>query len=226
MLPEITPEDIYSIAEIVMRISLAALFGGMVGYEREATNRPAGFRTHVLVCVGAALAMMTGEHAARLFPGSEPTRVGAQVVSGIGFLGAGTIMRAGFNVRGLTTAASLWAVSCVGLACGIGFYSGAIAVGVSIFIIMTIFKRVERGMWEKNTFKTAVIRSRKVRRSLTELNALFGSLGVEVKHLEFQDSPREGESIMRFTIRMPNCSIPELNAMIEGVPDVIGASIE
>jgi len=113
------------------RMSLAAVLGGVIGYERQHSHRPAGLRTHVLVAVGAALVMCTSEYAALRMGVSDVTRMGAQVISGIGFLGAGTILREGFTVKGLTTAASLWAVSCIGLAVGIGFWSGAlIATGV------------------------------------------------------------------------------------------------
>jgi putative Mg2+ transporter-C (MgtC) family protein len=109
--------------EILLRMVLAAALGGFIGYEREHLNRPAGFRTHILVCVGAALVMMTSQYLAYRYPGDtiDLSRLGAQVISGIGFLGAGTIIRDGFNVRGLTTAASLWAVSCVGIAVGSGY---------------------------------------------------------------------------------------------------------
>ena len=128
--------------EILARLLLAVLLGGFVGYEREHANRPAGFRTHILVCVGAALVMVTSEYMVRKYSISavDPARLGAQVVSGIGFLGAGTIIRDGVNIRGLTTAASLWAVSCVGIAVGSGFYAGAAIATIFIFLTLIILK--------------------------------------------------------------------------------------
>lgn len=112
----------YTIISIV-RLCLAALLGGIIGYEREHSHRPAGFRTHILVAVGSAVVMLTAVYMSERYPDHlDISRMPAQVVSGIGFLGAGTILREGFSVKGLTTAASLWAVSCVGLAVGSGFF--------------------------------------------------------------------------------------------------------
>ena len=128
---------------VVVRLILACFLGGLIGYERESTNRPAGFRTHILVCVGAALIMIAAENISQKYAGVtniDPTRLGAQVISGIGFLGAGTIIREGVNVRGLTTAASLWTVSCVGIAAGAGFYSGAVIATAIIYITLMLLK--------------------------------------------------------------------------------------
>ncbi len=127
----------------LIRLVLAAAMGGLIGWERSHTNRPAGLRTHVVVCIGAALIMILSEYM-RLIYGNEVdlTRMGAQVISGIGFLGAGTIIKEGFNVKGLTTAASLWVVSCIGLALGSGFYSGAIIATLLIYFTLMIMKNI------------------------------------------------------------------------------------
>ena len=111
--------------EIALRLGLAIIFGGAVGFERESQNLPAGFRTHILVCVGATLIMMVSAYG---FTGPlsemvDPSRIAASVVTGIGFLGAGTILRQRGSIRGLTTAASIWAVSAIGLAVGSAFIS-------------------------------------------------------------------------------------------------------
>ena len=130
----------------LIRLFAAAVLGGVIGYERQSSHRPAGLRTHMLVAVGAALVMCTGAYIEMASPGSsDPARLGAQVISGIGFLGAGTILREGFSVKGLTTAASLWAVSCVGLAVGIGFFPGAvIATAVMYLTLHALNKMVKR----------------------------------------------------------------------------------
>lgn len=126
-----------------LRLVLAAVLGGFIGHEREHTNRPAGLRTHALVCVGSALIMLVSEYAYTLYGNMvDPTRLGAQVISGIGFLGAGTIIKEGFNVKGLTTAASIWVVSCIGLALGMGYYSGAIMATGLIYCTLLILKKI------------------------------------------------------------------------------------
>jgi putative Mg2+ transporter-C (MgtC) family protein len=111
--------------EALLRIVLAGVLGGLIGLERELREREAGLRTHLLVAVGAALFTIAGAYG--FDSGTvDPTRVAAQIVTGIGFLGAGAIIRQGFSIRGLTTAATLWVVAAVGLSAGAGYYSGAV----------------------------------------------------------------------------------------------------
>ena len=130
-----------------VRLLLALLCGGILGIERGRKKRPAGFRTYMLVCMGSALVMITSQYISQIYGQSDLTRMGAQVVSGIGFLGAGTIMVTGRNqVKGLTTAAGLWAVACLGLALGIGFYSGAIISCILILFVMTILHKLDNYM--------------------------------------------------------------------------------
>lgn len=135
-----------NMASIGFRIMLAIIIGGIVGLERGRKNRPAGFRTYILVCLGAALVMMTNQYVYIRYNVSDPVRLGAQVISGIGFLGAGTIILTGKNqIKGLTTAAGLWTAACSGLAIGIGFYEGAILGGVAIiFTVSGLHKFDER----------------------------------------------------------------------------------
>ena len=132
------------ILEICLRLVCAMLVGLVIGTEREYTHRPAGMRTHILVALGACVISITGElifnHYSGLGATPDPARLSAQVVTGVGFLGAGTIMREGPTVKGLTTAASLWAVACLGLAAGFGYYALAIFGMVFIFVTLTIFE--------------------------------------------------------------------------------------
>ena len=129
---------------IIVRIILAVLVGGVIGLERERKNQPAGLRTYILVCLGACLVMMTNQYICRMFEGGDPSRLGAQVISGIGFLGAGTILvTRNYQVRGLTTAAGLWTSACIGVAIGIGFYEGAVITGLTLLFIMFVFKWVD-----------------------------------------------------------------------------------
>ncbi|MGI6096573.1 MAG: MgtC/SapB family protein [Dethiobacteria bacterium] len=137
--------------QVIVRLAAAAVLGGLVGLERERINRPAGFRTHILVCVGSALFMLVsiygfGGGFADVSDGVEldPSRIAAGVVTGVGFLGAGTIMRQGNRVRGLTTAASLWVVSAIGLSVGAGFYLGAVVTTALILVSLLILGGVEK----------------------------------------------------------------------------------
>ncbi|MEA5026774.1 Protein SapB [bioreactor metagenome] len=131
-------------ASIVFRFVLALLIGGILGIERGHKKRPAGFRTYMLVCVGSAMVMMTNQYVYQVYQTSDLVRMGAQVVSGIGFLGAGAILVTGRNqVKGITTAAGLWAAACSGLAIGIGFYEGAMIGAVAIIFIMAAMHNLD-----------------------------------------------------------------------------------
>lgn len=129
---------------VTVRLILSLLCGGILGVERGRKKRPAGFRTYMLVCMGSTLVMLTNQYIATIYGGTDPSRMGAQVISGIGFLGAGTIIVTGRNrVKGLTTAAGLWAAACVGLALGVGFYTGALGGCLLIFVVMALLQRMD-----------------------------------------------------------------------------------
>lgn len=137
-------EDLNTVS-IFCRLALALLCGGIIGLDRGYKKRAAGFRTYMLVCVGATLVMTTNQYIYLNFGASDPARLGAQVISGIGFLGAGTIIvTRQHQVIGLTTAAGLWASACMGLAIGIGFYAGALMGSGFIFIIITAMNGLDR----------------------------------------------------------------------------------
>lgn len=145
--------DIMSINDtsIILRLLLSIVLGGVIGFERGRSGRPAGFRTHILVCLGSSLAMMTNQFIIQEYGAGDPTRIAAQVVSGIGFLGAGTIIVTGrHQVKGLTTAAGLWATACMGLAIGIGFYKAAIISCVLIFFVTVVLHRLDNTMLSKS----------------------------------------------------------------------------
>ena len=151
-----------TIYEIILRIFMAIVIGGIIGYERGHHNRPAGFRTHILVCLGATIVSMIQDQlrvnilkytilhpeVAQVLK-TDLGRIGAQVVSGIGFLGAGTIMRDKGIIGGLTTAASIWATGCLGLSIGWGFYYLAVPSGIAIIIVLVTLKKLER-YWIEN----------------------------------------------------------------------------
>lgn len=127
----------------IIKILLAVLIGGVIGLEREAINRPAGLRTHILVCVASALIMDVNIKLIVGYVNADPVRMGAQVISGMGFLGAGTIIKEGVTVKGLTTAAGLWSVACLGLVIGAGYYMLALFAVVIMWITLKVFSRFE-----------------------------------------------------------------------------------
>jgi len=128
---------------ILLRLALAVICGGVLGLERTRKRRPAGLRTYMLVCIGAAVSMMTAQFMSQTF-GGDPGRLPAQVISGIGFLGAGTIMVTRYyKVKGLTTAAGLWVSACMGLAIGIGFYFGAVVTCLVLIFVMIFADKFE-----------------------------------------------------------------------------------
>ena len=134
--------------EVVVRLLLAVVLAGLVGLERESKGREAGFRTHILVCMGSTLVMLTGLNlVGSLHAGGvvvDPTRMAAQVVTGVGFLGAGAIIRTQDSIRGLTTAAGLWAAAGIGLAVGSGFYVGAVAATLIVLIALFSLSSIEQ----------------------------------------------------------------------------------
>lgn len=140
--------------DALIKLGVTTILSGFIGFEREHSHRPAGFRTHILVAVGSSLVMLTSVY---IFDSQgmtgDVTRMSAQVLSGIGFLGAGTILREGFSVKGLTTAASLWAVACIGIAVGAGFYAGALVATFVIYLTLNSLKRfIVRGSAGKLLF--------------------------------------------------------------------------
>jgi len=129
---------------ITVRVLMSMLCGGGIGIERGRARQPAGMRTYMLVCMGAAMVMMTGQYMFNEFHTGDPARLGAQVISGIGFLGAGSIIISGkTKIRGLTTAAGLWTSACIGLSIGIGFYEAGIVATLAVLLIMTQLKKLE-----------------------------------------------------------------------------------
>lgn len=142
--------------ETLLKLILIVFLSGFIGFERESWNKPAGFRTHVLVGISAVLVMVCGDYLYEQ-TGADPTRIPAQLLSGIGFLGAGTILREGFNVKGLTTAAGLLAVTCVGLSVGAGYYLGAIIATAVVYAVLSYSHVLSDKLEHYNFFSLEII---------------------------------------------------------------------
>ncbi|MBQ0004505.1 MAG: MgtC/SapB family protein [Clostridiales bacterium] len=182
--------------EILIRLLISVVVGGVIGLERGKTRRPAGFRTHMLVCVGSCVVMMTNLFLYTSGLDTDPARLGAQVITGVGFLGAGSILlTTGNRVKGLTTAAGLWASACLGLAIGAGFYVAAVVGSILVFLSLTLFHQIENQIYNLSRTLNLYIETvdypafRALRRELREQ-------GVEIQSFEFEsDTIAEKNSI-------------------------------
>lgn len=191
--------------ELLVRLILSAIIGGSIGIEREVSNRPAGLRTHILVSVGSTLIMMVSIYG---FGGEgDPARLASQVVSGIGFLGAGTIIRTGNDVKGLTTAASLWVCAGIGLAIGAGFYLGGIITAGIVLISLIALGNVEQKV-SRNSYKVFLIIGEERPGLIGEIGTLFGQYYITIKDIAIVDSEeKEGDTDLiglRFTTKIPS----------------------
>jgi putative Mg2+ transporter-C (MgtC) family protein len=183
--------------EILIRLALACLLGGLIGMERERSRHPAGLRTHILVCIGATLVMLCNIFIFEKYKNVaniDPARLGAQVISGIGFLGAGTIIKEGLSIRGLTTAASLWVVGCLGIAIGLGFYSGAIVTTSFILIILMIFSKLGYFVYGKGGKTLIVLKSVNIEGQLDLINSKLNDF--EMHSTDISVEPAEDNLIV------------------------------
>lgn len=202
-----TPVDAKFYVLTVVRIGIAFILGGIIGFQRESLKRPAGLRTHILVCVGSALVMVLSEYYRehRGFVNVDPSRLGAQVISGIGFLGAGTILKEGAHVKGLTTAAGLWAVACIGLSVGAGFFSGAIIVTLIVSIGLEVLKKFENTTLKHRKMNSFIfVRIGDVQKTTAEIEDFFVGRGVIVRNINFLEKFAEGNELIRVDIKMPS----------------------
>ncbi len=195
--------------EVVKRLILSAIVGGLIGIEREVNNRPAGLRTHVLVTLGSTLIMLVSiDGLYRVGDGvvsSDPYRLASQVVSGIGFLGAGTIMRTGNSIKGLTTAASLWVSAGIGLAIGTGYYLGGIVTASIVLITLMSLGLFEKKVLRKN-FKTVEVIGTNRAGLIGEIGTLFGRKNISIKDiLIINDNFEKEDKLMEvhFNVKLP-----------------------
>lgn len=168
--------------QTLLRLIVVVILSGIVGFERESWNKPAGFRTHVLVGISAVLVMICGEYLYEEY-GADPTRIPAQLLSGIGFLGAGTILRDGFNVKGLTTAASLLAVTCIGLAVGEGYYIGAIIATAVVYLVLSYSHKIS-GKLEHTDILDLNISATNPKQIIEDLSELFKNYDVDIVRMQ------------------------------------------
>lgn len=181
-----------SVESTVFKLFLSLIAGGLVGLNRERHKQPAGFRTHILICLGSTLLMVLSIYIPQTyfdFKNGDPGRIAAQVVTGIGFLGAGAIIRLGTNVRGLTTAASIWLISAVGLSIGAGLYTISLVMVVFALFTLIVLERAERRLMPQLTIKTIALEfnadnfpEMQVKEILRKMNIHVNDMNVSVFH--------------------------------------------
>ncbi|SFJ36972.1 MgtC/SapB family protein [Thermoflavimicrobium dichotomicum] len=225
--------DVWSISygELALRLVVAAVLGGIVGWERELNNSPAGFRTHILVSVGSALIMLISIYGFSEFMQEprvtfDPGRISAQVVSGIGFLGAGTILRQGVTVSGLTTAASLWVVAGIGLAVGTGFMFAAVLTTMIALISLELLNRIETGMLKKRSLCVIHVTVIDEPGKLGELASCIAEQGGNVRRVKIEERDKDVAEelditfMVRLSERMAIAELLDQIRQIRGVKKV------
>ena len=186
---------------VALRIFAAVLVGGILGLERGMKNRPAGLRTYMLVCVGACIIMLTNQYIYQVFGSGDPVRMGAQVVSGIGFLGAGTIIVTRRNqIKGLTTAAGLWSAAGVGLALGVGFYEAAIAGTVAVFFVMTLLQKMDNRLHRHSRRLEAYIELGGI--SLGDFLRTMREAEIEVSDVQRESGEEESDGVRAYVVTL------------------------
>lgn len=212
----------------VARLVLSVFLGGIIGWERQHRGKTAGLRTHILVCLGSCLVSILSVNLYTSVQGltnADPARLAAQVVSGIGFLGAGAIMKEGPTVRGLTTAASLWVVASVGIAAGVGALVGAIATTVLVVVALEVLPRIDRLYASSSpTSASLLIRSLDRPGQIGSIGSVLGNLGVSIEQIHIEDADEEGIIFIPLTIKVSDIFrldqiVSELRG-IEGVQNI------
>lgn len=214
----------FNVISVIVRMVLAVICGGIIGIERETKRRPAGFRTHTLVCLGAAITMLTSQFLMTEGWTTDPARLGAQVVAGIGFIGAGTIIvTRRQKVKGLTTAAGLWVSAIIGLAIGVGYYEAALITMVIVLMAEILLSKLEWHISSKAKKLNLYIEYNEDE-SIGEIAEEIKKMGVSIMDIEITRS-REAEGVMMsaiFTLHLDRrTKRPQLLMEIQAIKGVL-----
>jgi len=212
-----------------IRLLLSFLVGMFIGLEREANHQPAGLRTHILISIGATVVMLISIFIPQTFTDfvGDPGRIAAQVVSGIGFLGAGAILKFGTDVKGLTTAASIWAMAAIGLAIGAGMYTvGLISVGVVLFAL-TVMDLFEKHVFKQRTLRKIIIEVKKKDSNTDKFEKILEEFDVRISSTGFQRNVGDACEKVTYVIAVTKeLNVKYLSDMLEKEPGVISISVE
>ncbi|GAB2537610.1 MgtC/SapB family protein [Rufibacter soli] len=203
-----------SLPAIVARILLSILLGGLLGWERERNRHTAGLRTLIIICVGSCLLMLISIYIPQTFShyrNADPGRIAAQVVSGIGFLGAGAIYKLGVNTHGLTTAATIWAVAAVGLAIGTGMYEAAIFVTLLLLFVLSTLDKVGKKIFKGGALKTLKINFKSAKLETSKVFAILEKYEIVTKNINVvQSTNKQNSKILLYVYFPESVSVKEL----------------
>lgn len=213
-----------SLLSVIVRIIVTVIIAGVLGYERGSKNRPAGLRTHILVALGACIVMMTNQYVYQAYETGDLVRMGAQVVSGIGFLGAGTIIVTRRNqIKGLTTAAGLWASACVGLAAGLGLYEVAVVGAFVIYFALKMLHRLDFRMKSKSK-ELEIYVELKDKTSLADFIRYAHENDIELSDLQMDHDNFAGDDTVAFVVTVKGGAAqtrPEILTMMREIKSVV-----
>ena len=212
-----------NVASVALRLALAMLFGGTIGFERGIRQRAAGLRTHMLLCVGSASTMLCSQYIYASYGVGDPARLSAQVISGIGFLGAGTIIVTKRNeIKGLTTAATLWSTACMGIAVGVGFYECAMIMYILLIIIL-VFVSVLDKKYLKIPTSTALYLEVRKEAGLGDAIQYIHDVGWNIREVKEFPSGREDVLAVRMDLESDNALRGDVSAikLLSEQPDVL-----
>ena len=185
--------------QAIIKLVLGFMLAGIIGLERSSWSKPAGFRTHALVGISSVLIMLCGEYMSRTYD-IDPSRIPAQLLSGIGFIGAGTILRDGFNVKGLTTAAGLLAVTCIGLSIGAGFYLGGIVTTLIVYVILSYSYKFSDKLDHFDLLNLQIKISKNSDEALKKLEKILSNSNIEIKQMKKIEDSDNNKDLTIFNI--------------------------
>jgi putative Mg2+ transporter-C (MgtC) family protein len=216
--------------EIAIRLIMSTILGGIIGIERERRNQPAGLRTHIILCVGSTLMMLVSIFVAHEIgnpENSDPGRIAAQVVSGIGFLGAGAILRFGVSIKGLTTAASLWTTAGIGLGAGAGFYAGSLFATVIIIIALSLLSKWEKVFLASKGTKSINLVAKDVPDIIGKIEKTLNKHGIGITSIQvYRNVIRDSLDIIATVTTVPGLNISMLSNDLTSYGEVSEVEIQ
>lgn len=213
----------------ILRLGIAVVLGGTIGFERGQHHQVAGFRTHILICVGSCLIMEVGLILAGPDARSgDPARLAAQIVSGIGFLGAGAIIRWGTDVHGLTTAASVWTVSAIGLTIGAGLYVLAVACTIIMFLVLRLLAPISHRIAPRVVLHLLTLRGKNIHHRMDELRMLTDKIGLSMENVSMEYDRATSICTIRCQIWIPSSGFetPDFIESIQTIPHMDHIAME